>query len=76
MQRLVPALVARAVDIAGGIDRLAAHLQVSEHRVRFWRNGTATAPNHIITALVDLILKDDIARADQDRRREPREALQ
>lgn len=44
--------------------------------MRFWRNGTATAPNHIITALVDLILKDDIARADQDRRREPREALQ
>ena len=72
MQRLVPALVARAVDIAGGIDRLADLLQVSPHRVRFWGNGTATAPNHIITTLVDLILRDDLARAQQDRRQHPR----
>lgn len=72
MQRLVPPLVERAVQIVGGVDRLAAYLEVPEHRVQFWRNGTATAPTHIVVDLVDLVLKDDVARAEQDRRREPR----
>ena len=68
----MPPLVERAAQILGGIDRLAAYLEVEEHRVRFWRNGTATAPNHIVVVLVDLVLKDDVARADEDRRRQPR----
>ena len=72
MQRLLPHLVARAADIVAGLEQLASYLGVPEHRVRFWRNGTATAPNHIVALLVDLILKDDVARAEQDRRRAPR----
>ena len=72
MQRLVPQLVARAADIVCGLEQLASYLGVPEHRVRFWRNGTATAPNHVVALLVDLVLKDDVARAEQDRRREPR----
>ena len=72
MQRLVPHLVQRAVEIVGGIQQLAYHLHVPEHRVSFWRNGTATAPNSIVVQLVDMILKDDVARAEEDRRRKPR----
>ena len=68
----MPPLVERAAQIVGGIDRLAAYLEVEEHRVRFWRNGTATAPDHIVVELVDLVLQDDVARADEDRRRQPR----
>ena len=72
MQQLQPRLIARAVEIAGTTDRLASRLGVDEHAVRLWLKGRATAPQHVFLAVVDFILADDIARAAQDRRREPR----
>jgi hypothetical protein len=72
MRRLLPQLVVRAAEILGGFDALAVHLGVEEHRVRFWANGRATAPDSVTFVLVDLILKDDVARARQDRRNTPR----
>ena len=72
MQRLLPQLVERAAEIAGGMQSLARQLNVDEHRLSFWRQGTATAPNHVFVRLVDLILQDDIARAHADRRKQAR----
>jgi hypothetical protein len=72
MQRLVPELIERAASLLGGLDALAKHLGVPEHAVRLWSTARATAPQDVLVNLVDLILKDDIARAAQDRRSEPR----
>jgi len=74
MQRLVPGLVQRATEIVGGVDKLAERLHVDPHRVHYWRQGTASAPNSVVVLLVDLILQDDIERAHCDRRKGVRAA--
>ena len=75
MQQLQPRLIARAVEIAGTAPQLASRLGVDEHAVRLWLTGRATPPQQVFLELVDFILADDIARAAQDRRREPRVQL-
>ena len=75
MNELIPELVRRAAEIVGGFEKLAAYLNVQEHAVGFWVAGKATAPADVTAKLVDLVLHDDIARAMQDRRKEPRVAL-
>lgn len=72
MQRLVPGLIGRAAEIFGGLPALAQHLGVAEHALGLWATGKASAPVGIVEVLVDLVLKDDIARAKGDRRHEPR----
>jgi hypothetical protein len=68
-------LLARACDIAGGRDRLAARLEVEPHALEFWLAGRATPPDRIFMAVVDLVLEDDIARARQDRRHDAAQRL-
>ena len=63
-------LLARACDIAGGRERLAARLDVEAHALEFWLAGRATPPDRVFMAVVDLVLEDDIARARQDRRQD------
>ena len=75
MRDLQPRLIARAAEILGSDDRLAARLRVELHALVLWRKGKATAPDWVLHSIVDLILKDDIARAAQDRRGQPREDL-
>jgi ribosome-binding protein aMBF1 (putative translation factor) len=75
MLQLQPRLIARAVEIAGSAQQLAARLGVDEHAVRLWQTSRATPPQQVFLELVDFILMDDIARAAQDRRREPRTQL-
>ena len=71
MQRQLKArLLARACDIAGGRERLAARLDVEAHALEFWLAGRATPPDRVFMAVVDLVLEDDIARARQDRRQD------
>lgn len=65
----------RAVEIAGGVKPLRSRLRVAEHQLEFWLQGRAQVPEEVFDAVVDLILEDDIARASQDRRNGPREAL-
>ena len=72
VDRLVPGLFQRAGEIFGGFPELAHHLRVPEHSVHLWALGKARAPAHIVVMLVDLVLQDDIARAREDRRHEPR----
>lgn len=72
MQRLVPQLIERAASLLGGFDALAKYLGVPEHALRLYAATRATAPANVVVLLVDLILKDDVARAAQDRRQQPR----
>jgi hypothetical protein len=54
---------------AGRTRRLAAHLGVEAHAVRFWLHGRANMPDSSLVKLMDLVLQDDIARARGDRRK-------
>lgn len=56
------------------MSHLAGHLQVPEHALYLWASEKARAPVNVVEMLVDLVLKDDIARAREDRRHEPRGA--
>lgn len=69
MQRLVPRLVERCADLVGGLEELAAHLRVPPHTVGFWLQGRARVPDEPLVKMMDLVLQDDIARAQQDRRK-------
>jgi hypothetical protein len=68
-------LLARAADIAGGRPELAGYLGVSEHTLSFWMQGKARIPGRVFLAATDLVLADDEARAAEDRRSAPRQAL-
>ena len=75
VRNLQPRLFKRAVEISGGTAGLAERLSVEEHALSLWIANRASPPDHVLDRLVDLILEDDIARAAQDRRREPRAGL-
>jgi len=72
VERLIPSLIQRAAEMFGGMVCLAQHLQVPEHSLYLWSAGKARAPIRVVEVLVDLVLQDDIARASEDRRQEPR----
>ena len=63
----------RAADIAGGSSALQQRLQVEQHALELWLSGRATVPEWVFVLAVDLVVRDDIARAGQDRRSSPRE---
>jgi len=67
-----PTLLHRAAEIAGGILALCEYLGVSEARLQLWLTGRVRLPDPIFLRAVDLILRDDIARAANDRRLKPR----
>ena len=62
----------RATDIAGGPAALRERLQVDEHSLELWLSGRATVPEWVFSRAVDLVLRDDVERAAQDRRTAPR----
>ena len=65
-------LLKRAVEICGGRDAARSRLGVSEHSLELWMEGRARLPNAVFLRAADIVLADDIARASNDRRREPR----
>ena len=65
-------LLKRAIEIAGGLRPLGIRLGAEEHTIALWLEGKATMPARIFLAAADLVLEDDIARATQDRRQQPR----
>jgi hypothetical protein len=69
---LQQALLERAADIAGGFERLARQLGTDALRLQRWRAGELRLPESIFLRLVDIVLKDDVARALADRRRHAR----
>jgi hypothetical protein len=71
---LQPKLLERALEIAGGAAELCEYLGVSEGCLKLWRDASARLPDAVFLAVVDLVLRDDIARASHDRRQRLREA--
>ena len=75
MRHLQTKILRRAAEIVGGEAELAALLCVDSHRLRLWLTGRASTPTEVLNEAVDLVVEDDIARAAQDRRATPRDAL-
>ena len=63
----------RAADIAGGSAALQQRLNVEQHALELWLSGRARVPEWVFLLAVDLVVRDDVARASQDRRTSPRE---
>ena len=63
----------RAADIAGGSAALQQRLNVEQHALELWLSGRARVPEWVFLLAVDLVVRDDVARASQDRRTAPRE---
>jgi hypothetical protein len=45
---------------------------VEPHALELWLSGRATVPEWVFLVAVDLVVRDDLARAAQDRRATPR----
>jgi len=67
-------LLNRAAEISGGWRALSTRLGVGEHSLRLWMDGKARLPEQVFLKAADMVLEDDIARASQDRRNQPRVA--
>lgn len=67
------AVLRRAADITGGSSALQQRLNVEQHALELWLSGRATVPEWVFMLAVDLVVRDDIRRAAQDRRAAPRE---
>ena len=61
----------RAVEMLGGVDALARHLEVPARWLELWLRGTASTPPDVFLRVVDLLLdrgrglsqlKDETAR--------------
>lgn len=65
-------ILERAAEIVGDNQRLANLLEVDRHSLELWLGGRATLPPRVFHDAMELVLQDDIARAAQDRRAQPR----
>jgi hypothetical protein len=63
----------RAAEIAGGASALRQRLNVDDHALELWLSGRATVPEWVFLLALDLVVRDDISRATQDRRAAPRD---
>jgi hypothetical protein len=63
----------RAAGIAGGSAALQHRLNVEQHALELWLSNRATMPEWVFLMAVDLVVRDDVRRAAQDRRSSPRE---
>jgi hypothetical protein len=68
-------LLKRAAEICGGPNALCLRMGVSEHHLRMWLEAKARLPEQMFLKATDIVLEDDIARAEQDRRNQPRIAV-
>ena len=73
MLELQGILLRRAAEITGGRVELCEFLGVSDARLELWLAGRVRLPDPIFLRAVDLVLRDDMARAATDRRRSPRD---
>jgi hypothetical protein len=65
-------MLKRAAEICGGDSVLCAKLGVSAFKLRAWIEGNSELPDNVFLIAADIVLEDDIARAAQDRRTNPR----
>lgn len=72
MLELQVSLLNRAQQIVGGRRDLREFLGVSDECLAFWLASRVRLPDALFLKIVDLVLRDDIARASDDRRHRPR----
>lgn len=72
MLELQRVLLRRSAEITGGRVALCEYLGVSDARLELWLAGRVRIPDPIFLRAVDLVLRDDIARASVDRRQQLR----
>jgi hypothetical protein len=58
---------ARAAELLGGVDKLAAHLNVSQSHVRWWIKGLDKPPMDLFLRVVDLVMDQKFGRQDESR---------
>jgi DNA-binding transcriptional regulator YdaS (Cro superfamily) len=63
----------RAVEILGGRSALCTRLGIGDHSMERWLQGRSRIPDGVFCQIVDVIMEDDIRRAAQDRRSQPRQ---
>lgn len=73
MLDLQPILLRRAAEIAGGPLRLCEYLGVPLNRLDRWSSAHDRLPDDVFLKIVDMVLRDDMARARSDRRQLPRQ---
>ena len=66
------ALLERAAAILGGLDILQRRLGADSIQMQRWREARARLPEPVFLYLVDIVLRDDVARALGDRRQHTR----
>lgn len=54
-------ILARAIELKGGADNLAAHIGTTEERVLLWNQGRAHIPAEMVEKLLDVLLDADVA---------------
>jgi hypothetical protein len=67
-------LLQRAAEICGGPHRLCARLGATDRQLKRWIAGEVRLPEAVFLAASDIVLEDDVARAEQDRRSMPRKS--
>lgn len=65
-------LLERAAEIVGDREALSELLDVDRRALDLWLAGRATLPERVFATATEIVLRDDIARAAQDRRTKPR----
>jgi hypothetical protein len=55
-------VLARAVEVLGGVDELASRLEISSGVVRVWMDGKLSLPHRVFFELVDIISEADARR--------------
>jgi hypothetical protein len=71
-RKLRVTVLRRAAEIAGGPTALQERLKVDAHALELWLAGRATVPEWVFFLAVDMVVRDDVARATEDRRAAPR----
>ncbi len=56
---------ARAAELLGGLDKLAAHLNVSQSHLELWIKGLGNPPVDLFLRVVDLLMDQKLRREDE-----------
>lgn len=54
-------ILARAIELKGGVEALAAHIGTSAESVLLWKQGRANLPAEMVEKLLDVLLDADLA---------------
>lgn len=57
----------RAAELLGGVDKLAAHLNVAQSHLQLWMKGLGNPPVDLFLRVVDLLMEEKLQRQDEPR---------